>query len=320
MSIGIALYPENGDNIDTLIKNADIAMYDSKAKGRNRYQLYSPEMNVTFAERLSLEIQMRKALERNEFQVVYQPQINVITGRISGMETLVRWASPILGYLSPLEFIPLAEETGLIIPIGEFVLRSAFKQARLWKHTGLLPQRIAVNISAQHLEQDGFVDFIANLLREYELEGSMFEMEITESVLLNDGDHIIEKLQLIASMGIKIALDDFGTGYSSLSYLKKFPIDTIKIDQSFMRGFPGDSGNESIVTAICAMAQGMQLNLIAEGVEETEQYRSLHTLHCNEAQGFLFSKPLSGHDITELLMKDAPLGPQHLRPQHCFNM
>lgn len=320
MSVGIALYPGNGDNIDTLIKNADIAMYDSKAKGRNRYQLFSSDMNVTFAERLSLEIQMRKALERNEFQVVYQPQINVITGRISGMETLVRWASPLLGYLSPLEFIPLAEETGLIIPIGEFVLRSAFNQARLWKHAGLLPQRIAVNISAQHLEQEGFVGFIAQLLQEYELEGSMFEMEITENVLLNDGDHIIEKLQMIAGMGIKIALDDFGTGYSSLSYLNKFPIDTIKIDQSFMRGFPGDSGNESIVTAICAMARGMQLNLIAEGVEETEQYRSLHALHCNEAQGFLFSKPLSGHDITELLMKDAPLGPQHLRPQHCFNL
>lgn len=320
MSIGIALYPENGDNIDILIKNADIAMYDSKAKGRNRYQLYSPDMNVTFAERLSLEMQLRKALERNEFQVVYQPQINVISGRISGMETLVRWASPLLGYLSPQEFIPLAEETGLIIQIGEFVLRSAFKQAVLWKHAGLLPQRIAINISAQHLEQEGFVAFIAKLLDEHELDGSMFEMEITESVLLNDGDHIIEKLQMIAGMGIKIALDDFGTGYSSLSYLKKFPIDTIKIDQSFMRGFPGDSGNESIVTAICAMAQGMQLNLIAEGVEETEQYRSLHTLHCNEAQGFLFSKPLSGHDITELLRMDAPLGPQHLRPQHCFNL
>jgi len=320
MSIGIAMYPENGDNIDTLIKNADIAMYDSKAKGRNRYQLYSSGMNVTFAERLSLEIQMRKALERNEFQVVYQPQINVITGMISGVETLVRWVSPLLGHLSPMEFIPLAEETGLIIPIGEFVLRSAFNQAKLWKQAGLLPQRIAVNISAQHLEQEGFVDFLAQLLREYELDGSMFEMEITESALLNDGDHIIEKLQKIAAMGMKIALDDFGTGYSSLSYLQKFPIDTIKIDQSFMRGFPGDSGNESIVTAICTMAQGMQLNLIAEGVEETEQYRLLHTLHCNEAQGFLFSKPLSSQDITELLMQDVPLGPQHLRPQHCFNL
>lgn len=320
ISIGIALYPQDGDNMDTLIKNADIAMYDSKAKGRNRYQLFTPGMNVTFAERLSLEIHMRKALERNEFQVVFQPQIKVTTGRISGMETLVRWASPLLGYLSPLEFIPLAEETGLIIPISEFVLRSAFSQAKIWKQAGLQPQRIAVNISAQHLEQEGFVDLISQLLREYEMDGSMFEMEITEGVLLNDGNHIIEKLQKIAGMGIKIALDDFGTGYSSLSYLKKFPIDTIKIDQSFMRGFPGDSGNESIVTAICAMAQGLQLNLIAEGVEETEQYRSLHTLQCNEVQGFLFSKPLSGYDITELLMKDAPLGPQHLRPQHCFNL
>ncbi|MDR3390119.1 MAG: EAL domain-containing protein [Sulfuriferula sp.] len=320
MSIGIALYPENGDNIDTLIKNADIAMYDSKAKGRNRYQLYSASMNVSFDARFSLEVQMHKALERDEFQVVYQPQINIITGKISGMEVLVRWVSPLLGYLPPLEFIPLAEETGLIIPISEFVLRSAFGQAKLWKQTGLLPERIAVNISSRHLEQDDFVDFIRQLLDEYELIGSMFEMEITESMLLNDGDHIIEKLRMISDMGIKIALDDFGTGYSSLSYLKKFPINTIKIDQSFMPGFAGDANNESIITAICTMAQGMNLNLIAEGVEDVDQYRLLHALQCNEAQGFLFSKPLSSHDITELLVKDAPLGPQYLRPQHCFNL
>lgn len=319
MSIGIALYPEHGDTIDTLIKNADIAMYDSKAKGRNRYQIYSPSMNVTFDDRFSLEIQMHKALERDEFQVVYQPQINIATGKISGMETLLRWASPLLGNLSPLEFIPLAEETGLIVPISEFVLRSAFTQAKLWKHAGLLPERIAVNISSRHLEQEDFVDFIARLLQEYELAGSMFEMEITESMLLNDGNHIVEKLHMISDMGIKIALDDFGTGYSSLSYLKKFPINTIKIDQSFMPGFSGDSSNESIVTAICAMAQGMNLKLIAEGVEKADQYRLLYALQCNEAQGFLFSKPLSGHEITELLIKDRPLGPQNLRPQHCLN-
>lgn len=320
MSVGIALYPENGTSIDVLIKNADIAMYDSKSKGRNRYQLYMPSMNATFDERFSLEIQMRKALERNEFQVVYQPQINVISGRISGMETLVRWTSPILGQLSPLEFIPLAEETGLIIPISEFVLRAAFSQAKLWKQAGLQTPRIAINISSQHLEHEGFVDFIAQLLHEYDLDGSMFEIEITEGMLLNDGDHIIEKLQKISSMGLKIALDDFGTGYSSLSYLKKFPIDTIKIDQSFMRGFPSDSNNKSIVVAICSLAQGMQLNLIAEGVEEEEQYSWLHSLQCNEAQGYLFSKPISSHDITLLLLKNAPLGPQHLRPQHCFNL
>lgn len=320
MSIGIALYPENGDNIDTLIKNADIAMYDSKAKGRNQYQFYSASMNVRFDDRFSLEIQMHKALERDEFLVVYQPQINVITGKISGMEALVRWSSPVLGYLSPMEFIPLSEETGLIIPISEFVLRSVFNQTKLWQQAGLLPQRIAINISSQHLEQNSFVDFIAKLLLEYELAGSIFEIEITESTLLNDGDHIIEKLRIISSMGIKIALDDFGTGYSSLSYLKKFPIDTIKIDQSFMPAFSGDSDNESIVTAICALAQGLNLNLIAEGVEEINQYCLLQTLNCNEAQGYLFSKPLSSQDITELLIKDAPLGQQHTTPQHCFDM
>ncbi len=320
MSIGIALFPENGDSIDTLIKNADIAMYDSKAKGRNRYQIYSPNMNTTFDERFSLEIQMHKALERNEFQVVYQPQINVVSGRISGMEALVRWTSPLLGNMSPMEFIPLAEDTGLIIPISEFVLRSAFKQAKLWKQAGLLPPRVAINISSQHLEQDKFVDYIGMLLLEYELTGSMFEIEITESTLLNEGEHIIEKLRKITSMGIKIALDDFGTGYSSLSYLKKFPIDTIKIDQSFMPKFIGDSDNESIITAICTLAQSLHLNLIAEGVEEADQYRLLHTLNCNEAQGYLFSKPLSGHDITDLLIKNTPLGQQYLPTQDCFNL
>jgi diguanylate cyclase (GGDEF)-like protein/PAS domain S-box-containing protein len=320
MSIGVALYPENGENIDTLIKNADIAMYDSKAKGRNRYQLYSASMNVKFDERFSLEVQLHKALERDEFMVVYQPQINIITGKISGVETLLRWVSPLLGHLSPMDFIPLAEETGLIIPISEFVLRSAFNQAKLWQQADLLPQRIAINISSRHLEQDNFVSFITDLLQEFDLAGALFEIEITESILLNDGDEIIEKLHKISEMGIKISIDDFGTGYSSLSYIKKFPIDTIKIDQSFMHGLTSDTEDESIVTAICTLAKSLHLNLIAEGVEESEQFRLLQTLQCNEAQGFLFSKPLGEKDITALLAKNEPLGPQHLRPQHCFNL
>ncbi|BBP00973.1 EAL domain-containing protein [Sulfuriferula nivalis] len=320
MSIGIAFYPENGENVDTLIKNADIAMYDSKAKGRNRFQLYSASMNTKFDERFSLEVQMHKALERDEFQMVYQPQINVVTGKISGVEALIRWASPLLGHLSPIEFIPLAEETGLIIPISEFVLRTVFQQAKLWQQTNLLPERIAINISSRHLEQENFVSFLAELLLEFKLDGSIFELEITESILLNDGDDIIEKLHLISSMGMKISLDDFGTGYSSLSYIKKFPIDTIKIDRSFMHGLSSDSEDESIVTAICTLAKSLHLNLIAEGVEESGQYRVLQSLQCNEAQGFLFSKPLSAHDTTELLLKNLPLGPQHLRPQHCFNL
>jgi len=309
ISIGIALYPVDGESIDTLIKNADIAMYDSKAKGRNRYQFYSGSMNVSFAEKLSIEMQMRKAIDRQEFQVFYQPQISVSTGRISGMEALVRWSSPLHGSLSPLEFIPLAEETGLILSIGEFVLRSTCKQAMLWKNAGLPPLRMAVNISSQQIEQDGFCDYISQLLQEYHLDGSMLELEVTESTLLNDGEHIIAKLKMLASMGIKIALDDFGTGYSSLSYLQKFPIDTLKIDQSFVRGLPGDPNNVSIVTAICAMAQGLKMNLIAEGVEKSDQFKFLHSLNCNEAQGFLFSKPLPGNEMTGLLMRNGPLAP-----------
>lgn len=307
ISIGVALYPMDGETMETLIKNADIAMYDSKAKGRNRYQQYNSGMNVSFAEKLSIEMQMRKAIDRQEFRVLYQPQIQVSTGRISGVEALVRWSSPIHGSLSPLEFIPLAEETGLILSIGEFVLRSACKQAMQWKNAGLPPLRIAVNFSSRQIEQDGFCDHIAKMLQEYNLDGSSLEMEVTESALLNDGEHIIEKLKMIAGMGIKIALDDFGTGYSSLSYLQKFPIDTIKIDQSFVRGLPDDPGNASIVTAICAMAQGLKINLIAEGVEKAEQLKFLHTLKCSEAQGFLFSKPLPSNEITRLLMKKSPL-------------
>ncbi|MHB0985065.1 MAG: putative bifunctional diguanylate cyclase/phosphodiesterase [Sulfuricella sp.] len=309
ISIGIALYPLDGESMDSLIKNADIAMYDSKAKGRNRYQLYSSSMNVSFAERLSIEMQMRKAIDRQEFQVFYQPQINVSTGRISGVEALVRWVSPLHGGITPLEFIPLAEETGLILSIGEFVLRTTCKQAMQWKRAGLPPLRIAVNISARQIEQDGFCDYISQLLHEYQLDGSMLELEITESTLLNDGEHIIEKLQMIASRGIKIALDDFGTGYSSLSYIQKFPIDTLKIDQSFMRGIPGNSSNASIVSAVCAMAQGLKLNLIAEGVETPGQLQFLRTLKCSEAQGFLFSKPLPGDEITGLLLRSDPLVP-----------
>lgn len=309
ISIGIALYPLDGESMDNLIKNADIAMYDSKAKGRNRYQLYSSSMNVSFAERLSIEMQMRKAIDRQEFQVFYQPQINVSTGRISGMEALVRWVSPLHGGITPLEFIPLAEETGLIISIGEFVLRSACKQAMLWKRAGLPPLRIAVNISARQIEQEGFCDYISQLLHKYSLDGSMLELEITESTLLNDGEHIIEKLRMIASRGIKIALDDFGTGYSSLSYIQKFPIDTLKIDQSFMCGIPGNLNNASIVSAICAMAQGLKLNLIAEGVETPGQFQFLRSLKCSEAQGYLFSKPLPGNEITGLLMRSDPLVP-----------
>jgi len=309
ISIGVALYPMDGESIDTLIKNADIAMYDSKAKGRNRCQLYSSSMNVSFAEKLSIEMEMRKAIERQEFQVFYQPQINVSTGRISGMEALVRWVSPLHGGIMPLEFIPLAEETGLILSIGEFVLKSACKQVMLWKNAGLHPPRMAVNITSRQIEQDGFCDYILQLLQEYHLDGSMLELEVTESTLLKDGEQMIAKLKMLASMGIKIALDDFGTGYSSMSYLQKFPIDTIKIDQSFVRGLPGDPSNVSIVTAICAMAQGLKMNLIAEGVEKSDQLEFLRALNCNEVQGFLFSKPLPGNEITGLLMRNGPLVP-----------
>ena len=301
ISIGISLYPDDGDCIDSLIKNADIAMYESKGKSRNRYQFYSNAMNVSFAEKLSLENQLRKALERNEFVVFYQPQVLTHSNMITGMEALIRWISPLHGMLSPDEFIPIAEETGLIVPIGEFVLRSACEQARSWQDAYKLSIRVAVNISSQQIEQANFVDFISQLLVEFGLPGESLELEITESTLLRDIEVSSTKLKKLESLGVRIALDDFGTGYSSLSYIKKFPINTIKIDRSFMLDVPLNSNNASIVTALSSMAEGLKLDLIAEGVEDKEQLEFLRTLKCGEIQGFLISKPLSSGEATKLL-------------------
>ncbi len=304
ISVGISIYPTDGESIDILIKNADIAMYDSKGKGRNRFQFYAKEMNVSFAEKLSLENLLRKALERNEFIVYYQPQVLTHANTIMGMEALIRWRSPLHGMLSPDDFIPIAEETGLIVPIGEFVLRSACKQAKIWEEMNLHPLRVAVNISSQQIEQPNFVDYISALLQEFDLPGHVLELEITESTILRDINMTNDKLVKLAKLGVRIALDDFGTGYSSLGYIKKFPINTIKIDRCFVHDLPGNPNNSSIVTALCSMADGLKLELIAEGVEKEEQMNFLRTLKCGEIQGFLFSKPLPVEEATKLLVNE----------------
>ena len=302
VSIGISLFPNDGETIDGLVKNADIAMYHTKSRGKNNYQFYSQSMNASFSERLSLESSMRKALERDEFRVFYQPQLNIRTGRIVGVEALIRWQHPTLGLLPPSEFIPLAEETGLIVPIGEWAMRTACVQTKAWLNAGIPPIRLAVNLSAQQIEQSHFVEKIMQILRETGLNVGLLELEITESMIMQDVENTIVKLRKLSMAGVKISIDDFGTGYSSLSYLKKFPIHTLKIDQSFVRDLTKDlSGDASIVTAIIAMAKGLRLNIIAEGVETEKQLELLQAMDCDEMQGFLFSWPLSVDDATKLL-------------------
>lgn len=302
VSIGISLFPNDGETIDGLVKNADIAMYHTKSRGKNNYQFYSQSMNASFSERLSLENSMRKALERDEFRVFYQPQLNIRTGRIVGMEALIRWQHPSRGLLPPSDFIPLAEETGLIVPIGEWAMRTACIQTKAWLNAGIPPVRLAVNLSAQQIEQSHFVEKIMQALHETSLDFGLLELEITESMIMQDVENTIVKLRKLSMAGVKISIDDFGTGYSSLSYLKKFPIHTLKIDQSFVRDLTKDlSGDTSIVTAIIAMAKGLKLNIIAEGVETEKQLELLQAMDCDEMQGFLFSWPLSSDEATKLL-------------------
>lgn len=305
VSIGVAMYPDDGETIDSLIKNADIAMYNTKAHGRNNFQFYVPSMNVLFSEHLSLENKMRKALERNEFVILYQPQINIATNRIVGMEALLRWQHPTRGLLPPVEFIGLAEETGLIVSIGNWVLQTACAQMRSWREAGIALERIAVNLSPQQLEQSNFVDSVLAITSQGSF-GNYLELEITESAIMKDVENAITKLKVLGSAGVKIAIDDFGTGYSSLSYLKKFPVHSVKIDQSFVHDITKE-GDISIVRAIVAMAKGLRLNVVAEGVETEHQLASLRALACDEMQGFLFSYPLTVIEATKLLKQDSSI-------------
>jgi diguanylate cyclase (GGDEF)-like protein/PAS domain S-box-containing protein len=304
VSIGIALFPNDGESIDSLVKNADVAMYHAKARGRSNYQFYSHTLNATFSERLSLENAMRRALERHEFSLFYQPQVNIESGAVTGMEALVRWQHPARGLLPPSEFIPLAEETGLIVPIGDWVLRTACAQMRAWQEMGLPPVRLAVNLSAQQIEQPHFVETLLGVLKETGLAADVLEIEITESVIMKDVENTIVKLVKLSDHGVKIAIDDFGTGYSSLSYLKKLPIHTLKIDQSFVHDISRDPGGTSIVTAIIAMAKGLNLNMVAEGVETQKQLSFLRDLDCDEMQGFLYSWPLTAAEATSVLTSE----------------
>jgi PAS domain S-box-containing protein len=300
-SIGLALYPLDGDDADTLMRNAGAAMHFAKEQGRDNYQFYSRAMNATALEKLSLESQLRKALERDEFLLNFQPKIRASTGAIVGLEALIRWRHPELGIVPPSQFIPLAEESGLIVPIGEWVLRSACVQNQQWQAQGYAPLHVAVNIASPHFRQGGLTASIAAALRGSGLDPALLEVELTESMLMQGVDETLETLSKLKDMGVRLAIDDFGTGYSSLSYLKRFPLDALKIDRSFVKDLPRDTEDAAITKAIIAMAHSLKLEVVAEGVETAEQLAFLQQHGCDLVQGFLFSRPVSAADLGALL-------------------
>jgi diguanylate cyclase (GGDEF)-like protein/PAS domain S-box-containing protein len=301
VSIGIVTYPDDGSEGETLLQNADFAMYHAKDSGRDNYQFFKPDMNLRAVERQSLENGLRHALERQEFVLHYQPKMHLATGTIIGVEALIRWLHPQRGLVPPVQFIPIAEESGLIVPIGRWVLREACLQARDWRDAGLAPLRIAINISAVELRAKDFVASVHAVLKETGVQPSCLELELTETFLMQDPKSTAAVLQAIKDMGVKLALDDFGTGYSSLSYLKRFPIDTLKIDRSFVRDLTTDADDASIVSAVISMGKSLHMRVVAEGVETPEQLAFLREHRCPEGQGYYFNRPMAAAELTPLL-------------------
>ncbi len=300
-SLGISVFPEHGTNSETLIKNADAAMYFAKENGRNTFRFFAKDLSAQAVERLTLENSLRPALEKKEFFLMYQPQVDIDTGGIIGLEALLRWHHPNLGLVSPDRFIQIAENIGLIVPIGEWVLRTACCQAREWQDKGLPAVTVAVNISAIQFRQEGFCKLIRRVLDETGLAPQCLELELTESLLLENADLMLSVVQELKAMGLTLAIDDFGTGYSSLSYLKHFPVSKIKIDRSFIRDVAGNPDDAAITTAIISMAKSLNLKVIAEGVEDDAQMSFLRTQRCDEIQGYYFSKPLAVDKVAEKL-------------------
>lgn len=300
-SIGIALYPESGRTIESLIASADLAMYSVKDRGKNGYEFFHPSMNEASNARLNIERELRKALTTDDIKVCYQPQVDAVTEKLVGFEALVRWEHPSDGLIYPGDFIPVAEETGLIIDLGRYVLDRACADVQRWRAQGMKDVRVSINCSGMQVEQENFIDEVLSTLARYQLPGSALEIEITENAIMNDMSSAISKLRELATHDIKIAIDDFGTGYSSLSYLQKFPINTLKIDKSFVSSISESEEATSIVDAIVAMAKGLKLNLIAEGVETDTQLEYLKSLGCELIQGYLFGRAEDVERTTEIL-------------------
>jgi diguanylate cyclase (GGDEF)-like protein len=304
-SIGIAIFPQDGQDPETLLKQADTAMYEAKKKGRNDYHFFSSQLARQTDQRHHMEVNLRRAMREEELFLVYQPQIDLGLGKVTGLEALVRWQSPDEGLISPSRFIPLAEEIGLIRPLGEWILRTACRQAVLWQQSFHPAPRLAVNLSAKQFFQPDLVQRIKEILIETGLQPQLLELELTESVFLEDMNAAIEALKELKLLGIQFSIDDFGTGYSSLSYLKKLPIDRIKIAQEFVRDIDTDEGDKAIVRATIAMAQSLGLKLIAEGVETRQQLSFLLEHGCKVMQGYYFARPMLPEKIQEFLFADS---------------
>ncbi len=300
-SIGLASFPRDGDDAETLLANADSAMYQAKALGRNNFQFYAKEMNAKLGESLALENDLWHALDNEELFLNYQPQVNLSTGEIIGVEALIRWQHPRLGLISPLQFIPMAEEDGLIVPIGRWVLETACKDNLRLQAAGLTPIRVAVNLSARQLGQRDFVEVVQDVLNDTGMDACYLELEITESMIMHNVEAVIGVLNNINAMGVQLSLDDFGTGYSSLAYLQRFPINRLKIDQSFIRNIAPNNSYAIIARAIIGLAHSLEVEVIAEGIETTEQLDFLKSNHCDEGQGYLFSKPIDFDSLRRLL-------------------
>ena len=302
-SIGISLYPEDGEDAETLIKNADTAMYHAKENGRNTFQFFKQEMNLKAVDRQLLESSMNRALEREEFLLHYQPKVNLKSGAITGAEALLRWQHPERGLTFPDHFIPIAEDCGLIVQIGRWVLRESCRQAREWQDAGLPCKRVSVNVSAVEFRDKGFVEGVRAILAETGLEPRYLDLELTEGVLMDDVESTASVLHALKAMGVHLAVDDFGTGYSSLSYLRQFPIDVLKIDQSFIQQISADPYDSAIVSAIIDMGKNLNQRVIAEGVESHEQLAFLQARRCEEGQGYLFSRPVAAAQFAQLLQQ-----------------
>lgn len=300
-SIGVGFIPEDGDDIQTLLKNTGVALSRVKAQGGNSYQFFTPEMNLSVLKRVSLENDLRYALERDEFEVYFQPKLDIFTRRIVGMEALVRWNHPKSGIVSPIDFIPLAEETGLIVPLGEWVLRNACRQNKKWQNDGLKLLPMSVNVSPRQLESANLSDVLVSILAETKMDASYLELEVTESSIMSDPECAVKMLNDLKKIGIRISIDDFGTGYSSLSYLKHLPIDVLKIDRAFVQDLANNADDAALVMTIITLAHHLRLKVVAEGVETEDQLRYLHLMKCDEWQGFLYSKPVSANQFVELL-------------------
>lgn len=304
-SIGIALYPGDAQDVNTLLRNADIAMYHAKREGGGNFQFYTEQMHTQTTHQSDLETGLRSAFARSEFTLHYQPQIEIKSGRIVGLEALIRWHSDVLGTVTPDELIPLAEGIGLIEPIGEWVLHTACVQNKAWQKAGLPPLPVAVNLSARQFRQKDLLETILRILQDTGLDPRYLELEITESVIMSQSEEAVSTLQRLSALGVQISIDDFGSGYSSLAYLKRFAVDRLKINQSFVRDISADPDDMAIVTAIIAMARSLQLTVTAEGVETEEQLSFLESLNCDDYQGYYFSRPIPADEMTKLLREYA---------------